>query len=60
MKFLAQERGENMSEKEKKITKKLKEALPTMSEFDKGYLTRMVEESSAKKEDTENKNGIQD
>ena len=40
-----------MSEKEKKITKKLKEALPTMSESDKGYLTRMVEESSAKKEE---------
>lgn len=35
--------GENMSEKEKQIVEKLKEILPSMSEFDKGYLLGKAE-----------------
>lgn len=35
--------GENMSEKEKQIVEKLKETLPSMSEFDKGYLLGKAE-----------------
>lgn len=32
-----------MSEKEKRIVEKLKEAIPKMSEFDKGYILGKVE-----------------
>lgn len=32
-----------MSEKEKEIVEKLNNALPNMSEFDKGYILGMVE-----------------
>lgn len=32
-----------MSEKEKQIVEKLKEAIPKMSEFDKGYILGKVE-----------------
>lgn len=32
-----------MSEKEKKIVEKLKEAIPKMSDFDKGYILGKVE-----------------
>ena len=32
-----------MSEKEKNIVKKLKDAIPKMSEFDKGYILGKVE-----------------
>lgn len=46
-----------MSEKEKQIVKKLKEAIPQMSDFDKGYILgkveRMAEESENKNEETE-------
>lgn len=35
--------GMNMSEKEKKIVKKLKEALSKMSDYQKGYMLGMVE-----------------
>lgn len=35
--------GENMSEKEKQIVEKLKEVLPNMSDFDKGYLLGKAE-----------------
>ena len=35
-----------MSEKEKKIVEKLKEAIPKMSEFDKGYILGKVESFS--------------
>lgn len=41
-----------MSEKEKKIVEKLKEAIPKMSEFDKGYIFGKVE-SFSEKEDEE-------
>lgn len=32
-----------MSEKEKQVVEKLKEAIPKMSEFDKGYILGKVE-----------------
>lgn len=41
-----------MSEKEKRIVEKLKEAIPKMSEFDKGYILGKVE-SFSEKEDEE-------
>lgn len=45
-----------MSEKEKEIVEKLKEAIPKMSDFDKGYILGKVESmAERKKEDTEEK-----
>lgn len=44
-----------MSEKEKRIVEKLKEAIPNMSEFDKGYILGKVESLSEKKEDDSEK-----
>lgn len=51
-----------MSEKEKKIIESISDALPKMSEFDKGYLLgsaeRMVsEKEKLKKENTDEKAG---
>lgn len=46
------EAKQKMSEKEKKIVEKLKEAIPKMSEFDKGYILGKVE-SFSEKEDEE-------
>lgn len=43
-----------MSEKEKRIVEKLKEAIPNMSEFDKGYILGKVESLSDKKNDDSN------
>ena len=56
------ERSEKMSEREKKIMESISEALPKMSEFDKGYLLgsaeRMVsEKEKAKKEESDKKAG---
>lgn len=42
-----------MSEKEKKIVKKLKEALPKMSEYQKGYMLGMVESMADKPKNKE-------
>ena len=46
-----------MSEKEKKIVEKLKEAIPKMSDFDKGYILGKVEsmadEKKGKEEESE-------
>lgn len=39
-----------MSEKEKRIVEKLKEAIPKMSEFDKGYILGKVEGMTTDKE----------
>lgn len=39
-----------MSEREREILTKLGQALPRMSEFDKGYILCMVEKSEEKKE----------
>lgn len=38
-----------MSEKEKRIVEKLKDAIPKMSEFDKGYILGKTESFSEKK-----------
>lgn len=48
-----------MSEKEKEIVEKLKEAIPKMSDFDKGYILGKVENMAEQNEqcehtDTEN------
>lgn len=40
-----------MSEKEKKIVEALAEALPSMSEFDKGYVLGIAESNRKKKEE---------
>ena len=42
--------GEDMSEREKEIMKKLEEALPSMSDFDKGYILCMAEMSEKKEQ----------
>lgn len=39
-----------MSEKEKQIVEKLKDAIPKMSDFDKGYILGKVENMAEKKE----------
>lgn len=45
-----------MSEKEKQVVEKLKEAIPQMSDFDKGYILGKVESmAEQKKEDKEEK-----
>lgn len=40
-----------MSEKEKRIVEKLKDAIPKMSDFDKGYILGKVESLSSDKKD---------
>ena len=46
-----------MSEKEKQVVEKLKEAIPKMSDFDKGYILGKVEsmadEKKGKEEESE-------
>lgn len=54
-KSIFQKRGNRMIEHEKDILEKLGKALPHMSEFDKGYLTRMAEESARQAVDDEKK-----
>ena len=48
---------ERLSEKEKDIIRKLKEAIPKMSDFDKGYILgkteKMAEESAERGEKSE-------
>lgn len=45
-----------MSEKEKQVVEKLKEAIPQMSDFDKGYILGKVESmAEQKKEEKEEK-----
>ena len=45
-----------MREKEKQVVETLKEAIPQMSDFDKGYILGKVESmAERKKEDTEEK-----
>jgi hypothetical protein len=44
--------GEQMSEREKDIVKKLNEAIPKMSDFDKGYILGKVENMAEKKKDS--------
>ena len=40
-----------MSEKEKQVVEKLKEAIPKMSDFDKGYILGKVESMADEKRD---------
>lgn len=45
-----------MSEKERQVVEKLRDAIPKMSDFDKGYILGKVESmAEQKKEDTEEK-----
>nr|DAK73043.1 MAG TPA: hypothetical protein [Caudoviricetes sp.] len=45
-----------MSEKEKQVVEKLRDAIPKMSDFDKGYILGKVESmAEQKKEETEEK-----
>lgn len=44
------ERGENMSEKEQKIIESISDALPKMSDFDKGYFLGAAEQMVSEKE----------
>lgn len=44
-----------LSEKEKRIVEKLKEAIPNMSEFDKGYILGKTESFSENKPDDSDK-----
>ena len=41
----------SMSEKEKQVVEKLKEAIPKMSDFDKGYILGKVENMAEQKKD---------
>lgn len=45
-----------MSEREKKIMESISEALPKMSEFDKGYLLGSAERMVFEKEEAEKEN----
>lgn len=44
-----------MSEKEKQVVKKLKEAIPKMSDFDKGYILGKVENMAEQNKEKEEK-----
>ena len=46
-----------MSEREKQVVEKLKDAIPKMSDFDKGYILGNVESMADKKEKQEKKDG---
>lgn len=48
-------RGEKVSKKEENILKTISEALPKMSEFDKGYFLGVAESKAAEKKDTQTK-----
>ena len=45
----------SMSEKEKQVVEKLKEAIPKMSDFDKGYILGKVEGMAEQKKDEKQK-----
>lgn len=44
-----------MSEKEKQVVEKLKEAIPKMSDFDKGYILGKVEGMAGQKKEEKRK-----
>lgn len=46
-----------MSERKKQVVEKLKDAIPKMSDFDKGYILGKVESMAEKKEKQEKKDG---
>ena len=45
-----------MSEKEKRIEKKLRDAIPNMIDYQKGYVLGMVESSASKHSEQEEEN----
>ena len=47
-----------MSEKEKQVVEKLKEAIPKMSDFDKGYILGKVESMADEKKDNEKESEV--
>lgn len=49
-----------MSEKEKQIVEKLKDAIPKMSDFDKGYILGKVENMAEQNEQGEHTNTEKD
>lgn len=51
-----EERSEKMSEREQKIIESISDALPKMSEFDKGYLLGSAERMVSEKEKIEKEN----
>lgn len=46
-----------MSEKEKQVVEKLKDAIPKMSDFDKGYILGKVEGMAEQKKEEEKEGG---
>lgn len=55
--IIPQKRGECMSEKEKQIIETVAEALPKMSERDKGYFLGYAEALASQKEEKKKKAG---
>jgi hypothetical protein len=47
------ERSDYMSEREKEIVEKLKDAIPKMSDFDKGYILGKVENMAEQNQQSE-------
>lgn len=45
-----------MSEKEKQVVEKLREAIPKMSDFDKGYILGKVESMVSQKNEKDERN----
>lgn len=45
-----------MSEKEKRVVEKLRDAIPNMTDFQKGYVLGMVESSASKHSEQEGEN----
>ena len=45
-----------MSEKEKQVVEKLREAIPKMSDFDKGYILGKVESMASQKNEKDEHN----
>lgn len=45
-----------MSEKEKQVVEKLREAIPKMSDFDKGYILGKVESMASQKNEKDERN----
>lgn len=45
-----------MSEKEKRVVEKLREAIPKMSDFDKGYILGKVESMASQKNEKDEQN----
>lgn len=45
-----------MSEKEKRVVEKLRNAIPNMTDFQKGYVLGMVESSASKHSEQEKEN----